>query len=832
MPGVSNTAMLGLAALVLMLMVGVSYREWGYYLEADGNAARIGQIREVSDSVDTFLASVRDAESSQRGFLLTGEARYLEPYNQAAQAVPRNFARLKLLLASRPADSADLARLGSLVDEKMSELGTAIDLRRSQGLQAAVALVLTEESKRSMEQIRAACAEIKRREYSHQSQASMEGAEAAQTALLATVAGSLVLLYLFAFGFEPFTRSADRHSIERPWHLRYGATILALIVAILLRKALTPVIGPSALPFIMFFPAVLFAGWFGGFTAGALAVVVSSVAAATLFSQPASSVQIENLTGQVGLLMFVLVGFGMSLLGHAQRRALERAVRAENAEREERRRFEKTLDTAAAGLLHCNRDFRYLSANRAYARMVGVPLEQIVGHPMFEVLGEAGFELIRPHLQRVLRGERVEYETELPYSASGAKWVHVLSTPDQDDEGNVVGWVASVTDISDRKRAEEDVRRRAEEVQALIAATPAVVWIAHDPECKRITGNQTADRLLGVAPGTNVSQTAENPLSAKLFRPDGSEMPARELPMQRAAATGEAVTNCEFEFWLAGGRRIHILGNAAPLFDAEGKVRGSIGAFLDISERKRAEQALHQSELAAELLRVQDEERRRIGRELHDSAGQNLVMLKMHLDSLVFSQETGEATRQKLENCVVLADETIKEVRTTSYALYPPMLEDVGLKSAIPWYLDVFRERSGIETRLKFPSDFPRPSRDVELAIFRVLQESLTNVLRHSGSHVADIRVEMEDGTVRLEVADQGKGIPPDVLDAFNRGSSAKLGVGLRSMQERIRQLGGKLEVISGDSGTIVRATVACGKPLNSASLETCSETLSAPAKT
>jgi PAS domain S-box-containing protein len=604
-----------------------------------------------------------------------------------------------------------------------------------------------------------------------------------------------------------------------------------MIVAILLRKALTPVIGPSGLPFILFFPAVLFAGWFGGFSAGALAVGISTLAAAYLFSGSAPSVQGQNYAGQVALLMFVLVGFGMSLLGHEQRRALERAVRAEDAERDERRRFERTLETAAAGLTHCNLDFRYLSANRAYARMVGVPLEKIVGHTVPEVLGEDGFELVRPHIERVMRGERVEYEAELPYAAGGAKWVAVISTPDQDEDRNVVGWVSSVTDISDRKRAEEDVRRRAEEVQALAAATPAVVWIAHDPECKRITGNQTADRLLGVEPGTNVSQTAENPLTAKLFKPDGSEMPGTELPMQRAAATGDVVTNCEFEFWLVGGRRIHLLGNAAPLFDAEGKVRGSVGAFLDISERKRAEQALRQSELAAELLRVQDEERRRIGRELHDSAGQNLVMLKMHLDSLAFNMGTVEAARQKLESCIALADETIREVRTTSYALYPPMLEDVGLKSAIPWYLDVFRERSGIVTRLTLPSDFARPPRDVELALFRVLQESLTNVLRHSGSPVADIRVEMVEGTVRLEVADQGKGIPPDVLDALNHGSAAKLGVGLRGMKERIRQLGGVLDVASNAGGTTISASVACGNLLKGASADHQSASLKAPAE-
>ena len=233
--------------------------------------------------------------------------------------------------------------------------------------------------------------------------------------------------------------------------------------------------------------------------------------------------------------------------------------------------------------------------------------------------------------------------------------------------------------------------------------------------------------------------------------------------------------------------------------------------FRNITERRDAEEARRQSELSAELVRVQDEERRRIGRELHDSAGQNLVMLKINLDLLALESNPDETMHRKLAECIHLADQLIGEVRTTSYALYPPTLEDVGLKSAIQSYLDGFRERSGIVTKVEIPPDFARPPRDLELAIFRVLQESLTNILRHSGSPVANIRLDIKDGTVRLEVADQGKGIPPEVLDAFNCGSLGTPGVGLRGMKERIRQLGGNLSVSSTAGGTIVSAAVALG---------------------
>ncbi len=150
----------------------------------------------------------------------------------------------------------------------------------------------------------------------------------------------------------------------------------------------------------------------------------------------------------------------------------------------------------------------------------------------------------------------------------------------------------------------------------------------------------------------------------------------------------------------------------------------------------------------------------------------------------------------------------MKEVRTISYLLYPPMLEEMGLKSAIPWYLDGFSKRSGIDTTFQISDDFERLSRDAELVLFRVLQESLTNVQRHSGSMTADIRISRTDNAVTLLVTDRGKGLPAAVLEQGTQDWMGFLGVGLRGMSERLHQLGGALEITSSDNGTQVRATV------------------------
>jgi signal transduction histidine kinase len=232
----------------------------------------------------------------------------------------------------------------------------------------------------------------------------------------------------------------------------------------------------------------------------------------------------------------------------------------------------------------------------------------------------------------------------------------------------------------------------------------------------------------------------------------------------------------------------------------------------EVAQRREAQEQLHKSErslrdLSLHLLATQDKERRRIGRDLHDSLGQYLAVLKMKLDSVAIALGMKGQVAEDVHQCVHLAEDSIKEVRTVSYLLYPPMLEEMGLKSAIPWYLDGFSARSGIKTTFTVGADVDRLSRDRELALFRVLQESLTNVHRHSGSQTAEVRILTKDGMNVVEIEDKGKGIPPHLLERAGQDWMGALGVGVRGMNERMRQLGGTLELCSSqDGGTIVRA--------------------------
>src|ERR1700682_1116756 len=204
--------------------------------------------------------------------------------------------------------------------------------------------------------------------------------------------------------------------------------------------------------------------------------------------------------------------------------------------------------------------------------------------------------------------------------------------------------------------------------------------------------------------------------------------------------------------------------------------------------------------LSQRLLKVQDEERRRVARDLHDSTGQTLTALKMSVASLEQKLKQNQGTSDLLSEIAALADQALQEIRTTSYLLHPPLLDEAGFTSAAQWYVDGFGMRSGIKVRLDVASKRERLPLTIETALFRVLQESLTNVHRHSGALEVSIRFQYQAETVLLEIRDCGRGIPPELLTRL-RAASSETGVGLAGMRERLNELNGKLEIESDAHG-------------------------------
>ncbi|HXM68979.1 MAG TPA: sensor histidine kinase [Candidatus Acidoferrum sp.] len=211
--------------------------------------------------------------------------------------------------------------------------------------------------------------------------------------------------------------------------------------------------------------------------------------------------------------------------------------------------------------------------------------------------------------------------------------------------------------------------------------------------------------------------------------------------------------------------------------------------------------------LSQRLLKVQDEERRKLARDLHDSTGQTLAALKI---SVSFLQEECKQNREVMvivSDVAALADRAIEEIRTMSYLLHPPLLDEIGFSCAAEWFIEGFAKRSGIDVSVELSADRKRLPMNVEIALFRVLQESLTNVHRHSGAVQARVCFQRQNGAAILEVKDFGRGISAERLERL-RETSVETGVGLAGMRERMNELNGSLELESDEHGTTIRTTV------------------------
>ena len=361
---------------------------------------------------------------------------------------------------------------------------------------------------------------------------------------------------------------------------------------------------------------------------------------------------------------------------------------------------------------------------------------------------------------------------------------------------------------------EKALHESARQLQMLVEAVQDFAIFMLDTEGRIRTWNMGAQRINGY-------KAAE--ITGKHFSCFFSEEDVKAGKPQRELEIAAREGRIEDEGWRIRKDGSKFWANVviAAVKDDAGNVIGFGKVTRDITERMSAQRALEESQrklqdsekslrqLSFHLLRTQDEERRRIGRDLHDSLGQNLAVLKMKLDSLlVKSNENHSNDAKDLRQCARLTEDAVKEVRTISYLLYPPMLEEMGLKSAIPWYLEGFMKRSGIVTDFEVSPEFKRLPSDIELALFRVLQESLTNVHRHSGSPTADVRLFVNEGAVVLKVIDKGHGVNAQDSEKSGQDWIGALGVGLRGMSERMRQVGGSLEVSSTPDGTIVTATV------------------------
>ncbi len=349
------------------------------------------------------------------------------------------------------------------------------------------------------------------------------------------------------------------------------------------------------------------------------------------------------------------------------------------------------------------------------------------------------------------------------------------------------------SEMSERKRTEEALQASEGRYRDLFEKANDIIYTL-DLEGNFTSINATAEAVLGYSREEMERMNLAEMTSADQF--------ARALDI--ADRNDGNLVEYEILLQAKDGRRIPLEVRSRVMYTKDRPV-GMHCIGRDITERRRIEE--ERRELAVRLMRSQDEERRRLARELHDTTGQNLVALRMNL-SMVRDRilKLDPKLQQALSESADLADLCIRELRTLSYLLHPPLLDERGLASAVRLYTEGFSDRSGIAVELEVSEDFGRLPQEIELASFRVVQECLTNIHRHSASKVAHIRISRSDSRVVLEVSavgDRGAGPTSAVIrDAEERG------IGIRGMRERMRQLGGKLEIENKPTGMLVRAVL------------------------
>jgi PAS domain S-box-containing protein len=492
----------------------------------------------------------------------------------------------------------------------------------------------------------------------------------------------------------------------------------------------------------------------------------------------------------------------MDAAADVARLMIERSLTDQDLHARERR-WRSIFDNSAIGIAVSTLAGRFVLTNRAYQALVGYSREELEQMTWVELTHE---EDRSANLQIAAESTSDEIQVEKRYLRRDGRiiWVRVTSSLISEDEGAAPLRMALIEDITDRKRAEDALRRseaRLAEAQrigrtgswVMNRATGALLW------------SEEMFRICGFDPAAG-QPTCQ--MVVERLHPD--DAPRADETIRRAMSECSDFEG-EYRLVLPGGAFVYLHYVGHPVVTAAGELVEYVGTITDITARKRAEERLQASltevrALAARQMQAQDEERRRIARELHETTAQDLAALKMNLVALDRSGALSKARdRALLEESAALAERSMTDIRTLSYLLHPPFLDEVGLTSAVRWFANGFAKRSGVEVHLDLPEAFGRLPQEVETTLFRMVQECLINIHRHAHSRTAAIRLRTEPERLVIEVQDWGRGMPHDARVEHAAGGGA-LGVGIAGMRERMQQLGGELEIRSGAQGTTVRA--------------------------
>ncbi len=462
---------------------------------------------------------------------------------------------------------------------------------------------------------------------------------------------------------------------------------------------------------------------------------------------------------------------------------------------------------APVGIFRADRRGISTFVNEHWTELAGYSSQAAIGSTWELAVHPDDVPRLRAEWRRCLAA-REPFRIEHRYIKPSGRIVWVLTevAREVDGRGRTTAYTGMSTDITELRQMREELehshaaleirmRDRAADLQRMARIVENVddAVITTDLEGRVILWNRGAEGVFGYTAGEMIGQ----PVLSLSPEPQREEAAQLLVQVQR----GGEIHKHEIISMTKAGAPIEILVSASTLRDSDGTLCGMWAIVRDITDRKSAQRRLQR--LSWRLLRTQDEERRRLARELHDSTAQTMAALAMKLSTLAREESplSPERRNQVLEESLALAEQVTSELRTTSYLLHPPLLDERGLPAALGWLADGFEKRSGIKATLEIAPEIGRMPPEIETALFRVAQESLHNVHRHSGSQTVVVRLARKNGGLRLEVRDRGSGPPALAGDG--------LGVGIAGMRERLLELGGTLAIEPNHPGTAVIAQLS-----------------------
>ena len=529
---------------------------------------------------------------------------------------------------------------------------------------------------------------------------------------------------------------------------------------------------------------------------------------------------------------------------------LERSAAFEKAFHESEERFRAVMNNMAEGLYTVDTQGMVTYVNPSAEAILGWTSEELLGKKMHDVThyerrdGRPFPAVECPGLQVLEKGIEIREREDTFIRKDGSFFPVMYSASPLKYDGKTVGVVVCFRDDTKRREAEVALQLRA----AIVDSSDDAI-ISKNMDGVITSWNRGAESMFG--------HSAEEAIGQHITLIIPSDRRSEEDGILQQLRLGNRVEHLETVRMRKDGSLINISATISPVKDTNGRVVGASKVARNITERMQAERELRESEerlralageldlkvrartleleqrnaevlrqseqlreLSGKLMQTQDEERRRIARELHDGVGQLLAAISMNFSKI--DRADGNLAREvtlTLEQNVALVESAAQEIRTISYLLHPPLLDEVGLESALRWYVDGFAERSNIKVDMQLAAGFSEGmSRDLALSLFRIVQECLTNIHRHSGSATAFVGITRSSDEIKLEVQDEGKGIPRKMQSKISSGQ--RCGVGLSGMRERIRQLGGRLEIASNSRGTRITAVL----PISAAGVETSSD--------